>query len=269
MSDAIRPGETELDAELLSALEALAVTEHLLVALDFDGTLAPPADDPDDARSLPAARAAALELVSEPGVTVALVSGRSIDSLQRVTNAPPEVIFSGSHGTEFFVDGQLTRPALSAAQRASLDDLRLILERVSDDVAGSWVESKSFGYALHTRLTLPDDAAAADARALAEASVIEGLTVREGKHVLEFSITATTKADALRHLRGLAGATAVFFAGDDVTDEDGFAALTATDVGLKVGEPPTRAAHTIASLEHMPAVLSALVEFRRSAAARI
>lgn len=252
-----------LDPALRSALKTLATTESLLVALDFDGTIAPPADDPDDARSLPTARAAALELVSEPGVTVALVSGRAIDSLLRVTNAPPEVILSGSHGAEYVVNGELTRPALSAGEHASLADLVVILERVSGEVPGSWVETKSFGYALHTRLSLPDDAIAANERALLETAVISGLTVREGKNVLEFSITATTKADAIRHLRELAGATGVFFAGDDVTDEDGFAALAETDVGVKVGEPPTRAGHTIASLEAMPALLSALVEFRR------
>ena len=269
MSDRIVSDTTTLDSALLAALEALSSTEHLLVALDFDGTLAPPTDDPDDTRSLPAARAAALELVSQPGVTVALVSGRSLDSLQRVTNAPPEVIFSGSHGTEFIVGGQLTKPALTAEQHASLADLLHILERVSGSCVGSWVESKSFGYALHTRLSLPDDAAAAEARALAETSVIDGLTVREGKHVLEFSITSTTKADALQHLRELTGATAVFFAGDDVTDEDGFAALTATDVGVKVGRPPTRAHHTVESLEHMPALLRALAELRVRASAGI
>lgn len=252
-----------LDPQLRSALKRLAAAESLLIALDFDGTIAPPADDPDDARSLPTARAAALDLVSEPGVTVALVSGRAIDSLLRVTNAPPEVILSGSHGAEYVVNGELTRPALSAEQQTSLADLSMILERVSGDVPGSWVETKAFGFALHTRLSLPDEATAANERARRETSVIAGLTVREGKNVLEFSVTATTKADAIRHLRELAGATGVFFAGDDVTDEDGFAALTETDVGVKVGRPPTRAGHTIESLEAMPAVLSTLVEFRR------
>jgi trehalose-6-phosphatase len=71
-------------AELQAALEALAATDRLLVALDFDGTLAPTVDRPEDARAVPAAREAIQRLVALEDTWVAYVSGRALDSLIQV-----------------------------------------------------------------------------------------------------------------------------------------------------------------------------------------
>src|SRR5690606_6117230 len=229
-------------------------TPRLLVALDFDGTLAPPADDPDDARSLPAARAAGLALADEPGVTVAVISGRAIDSLQRVTDAPDHVLFSGSHGAEYLNDGELSGPPLGDTAQLNLETIRGILNEVAQDAPGAWVEAKAYGYALHTRLAHTGDAARLEAAARERALALSGVTVREGKNVLEFSVVDATKANALERIRHITDATAMLFAGDDVTDEDGFAALHPGDVGVKVGAGATLAAHRVAGVEQMPTV---------------
>jgi len=50
-----------------SALEAFATCEPVLIALDFDGTLAPLVDDPEDSRMLPEAEEALLGLTALPG----------------------------------------------------------------------------------------------------------------------------------------------------------------------------------------------------------
>ncbi|MCU1534172.1 MAG: otsB, partial [Glaciihabitans sp.] len=50
--------EKGLSRELIGALNELARVKRLLVALDFDGTLAPEVDDPEQARAIPEARAA-------------------------------------------------------------------------------------------------------------------------------------------------------------------------------------------------------------------
>ena len=78
-----------------------------------------------------------------------------------------------------------------------------VLEDVAEKVDDVWIETKPAGFALHTRLAI--GARAVGRRhlmALAETqSEIEGLTVREGKNVLEFSIRSTTKGEALHHLK--------------------------------------------------------------------
>ena len=73
---------------LVAALHELASTGRLLVALDFDGTLAPEVDDPAHARALPEAREAVLRLLALPGTRVALVSGRALGSLEEVAQLP-------------------------------------------------------------------------------------------------------------------------------------------------------------------------------------
>ena len=55
----------------------IGAASHLLLCLDFDGTLAPIVPDPADARMPGETRAALGQLISLPGATVAIVSGRA------------------------------------------------------------------------------------------------------------------------------------------------------------------------------------------------
>ena len=60
------------------------------------------------------------------------------------------------------------------------------------------------------------------------------------------------------------GPDAVLFAGDDVTDEDGFAALEPRDVGIKVGAAVTRAAYRVADPAAIARVLQSVCTLRQS-----
>ena len=71
-----------IELGLASAVARVAGRDHLLVASDFDGTLAPLVDDPARARALPAAEAALVSLATLPRTAVALLSGRSLASLR-------------------------------------------------------------------------------------------------------------------------------------------------------------------------------------------
>ena len=89
---------------------------------------------------------------------------------------------------------------------------------------------------MHTRLASEHNSRVAHLVARSEtAAELDDLTIRSGKNVLEFSVRSTTKGEAVEHLRTYTNASAVFYAGDDVTDEDAFAALGVDDVGLKSG----------------------------------
>ncbi|TAJ49361.1 MAG: trehalose-phosphatase [Herbiconiux sp.] len=257
----------DVDSELLAQLERLAGTPELLVALDFDGTLSPEVDTPDDARALPEARAAVLELMALPHTRVALVSGRAMESLLHVSELPDEALLIGSHGVEERLDAPV-RLALSDEEKSGLARLHAALDAVADDYDGVWVEHKPAGYALHTRRASESDRAAAQERARTDAATAaSGLTVRLGKNVLEFSVRGTTKGDAVRVLREFTGATGVLFAGDDVTDEDGFAALGADDFGLKAGPGATVAAHRVDGPREVASVLQTLANLRAGTSA--
>lgn len=246
---------------LAGAVAELARTDSLLVALDFDGTLAPLVDDPAAARALPEAREAVLALLELPRTKVALISGRAMASLLEVSEAPDGVLLSGSHGIEVRLDSEplLTLTAEEAQRVAKLGEA---LHAVADLHDGVWVETKPAGFALHTRLATDDTTAAALADAQAAVARIDGLTIRRGNNVLEFSVRSTNKGDAVQRLRDHSGASAVFFAGDDVTDEDAFRALGPGDLGLKCGSGPTAAAFSVPGIPEVAQVLHELAAER-------
>ncbi|MFT4305257.1 MAG: trehalose-phosphatase, partial [Microbacterium sp.] len=97
-------------------LERLARTPRLLVALDFDGTLAPLQDSPMAARMTPAAKDAVTALAVSPDTTVALVSGRSLHDLREIAEHRLEsrLHLAASHGAEQWHPGDPAQPAPAA-----------------------------------------------------------------------------------------------------------------------------------------------------------
>lgn len=253
---------TALDAGLREALARLAAAPSLLVALDFDGVVAPIVERAGDARALPASAEALEALARLDGVAVALVSGRSMASLREVSGPPQGALLVASHGAEGDgVPSDLTSEQATLLERAAA--------AVADVVAahpGTEVEHKPAGVALHTRRA-PRDAAAASARAVLDGPARwEGVKALEGKEVVELSVVDADKGQALVALRerlaaGSGTRPAVLFAGDDVTDENGFRALEvdAGDVGVKVGDGATAAGFRVQTPQDVSALLQALL----------
>ncbi|MBW4041167.1 MAG: trehalose-phosphatase [Acidobacteria bacterium] len=251
--------------DLRDALGALAATPRLLVALDFDGTLAPVVDDPEKARATPEARAAVERLIEVPDTRVALVSGRSLQDLEQVAPFGDRVLLVGSHGIELRLDDPDDVLALDDGERRQLDVLEQVLDQIADTLDTVWIEPKPAGFAVHTRLATERHSRVAHLVAINELKAeAPDATVRLGKDVIEFSVRSTTKGEAVEHLRRYTHATAVFYAGDDVTDEDAFVALTADDLGVKSGDGPTAADHRVAGVKEVAAVLSLLATLRET-----
>lgn len=250
---------------LTAALDRLAATPVLLVALDFDGTLAPTVDDPDTARAIPQARAAVVALAGLPDTRVAVISGRALASLERVSQLPSDVLLVGSHGAEFRIDGQESGPELSADERELLGRLYATVAEVAARFEGTMVEEKPAGCGLHTRRASAEDAAAVRAAALTAVAALDAdrIAERYGKDILEFTLRTADKGTAIGVLRDSTGASATLFLGDDVTDEDAFAMLGPADVGVKVGGGATAAPYRVDDPE---AVAELLDSFARSRA---
>jgi len=252
-----------LSTALRDALARFAAQPRVLIALDFDGTLAPEVDDPDAARALPSIHESLLHLTTLPETTVALVSGRSLQSLQYVSQLPPHVPLVGSHGLELQFDAGDVRALVTEADRARVAALRSRLSPLVEATAEAWIEDKPAGFAVHTRLVDINTAAAVNHDARAEALRFDpAFTVREGKNVIEFAVRSETKGDGIRALRTRFSPDAVLFAGDDVTDEDAFAVLEPDDIGIKVGRAETLAEHRVADPEAMAGMLQALLRLR-------
>lgn len=260
-----------VEPQLRAAIEQLvarATPGHpLIVASDFDGVLAPLGDDPNASRPTAAATAALTRLAEVPDarVSVALVSGRTLDSLGALSLAPSGTLLIGSHGAE---RGQVVPAApgvvrtpfqLSEAEEALLGRVRSGLEEIAAGVDGAWVEHKPSAAVLHTRLAPADDGALAAAAAAALGRDLGGHTLR-GKDVVEVAVVATSKGQALTALRHELDAAAVFYMGDDVTDERAFEVLGPEDLTVKVGAGDTAAQFRVSTPDDAAAVLTALAE---------
>lgn len=253
-----------MEAELAAALGGLSRTEHLLVALDFDGVLAPIVEKAADARPLPGSAAAIAKLADLPLTTTALISGRALESLRSVASPGERTLLIGSHGAETWTGPDAEPLTLSEAQSDLLARATDVVERVVRNHPGTVVENKPAGVVLHTRTADDDVAAAAVDEAKRLLAEIDGLHVSEGKRVLECAVVHANKGEGIGLLRKLTGATSALFAGDDVTDEHAFAALQPTDVGIKVGPGETAAKFRVDSPEEFQAVLEYLLELRSS-----
>jgi trehalose 6-phosphate phosphatase len=254
-----------LSPELLTAVRRVAGTEHLLVAMDFDGTMSPLVDHADDARPLPRAAAAFAELAALPRTTTALISGRALDSLRAVASPPENTLLIGSHGAEAWMGPGSTELQLDDAQRELLAEIRQELAGIVDQAPGTLLEDKPAGVVLHTRLA--DDDVADDAVAAARAVLQDrsGVFLKTGNRVLETSVVHASKGEGVAFLRQATGATAVAFAGDDTTDEDALGTLVTGDLGVKVGLDFTQAEFRVESPVHVCELLEALLRERKRA----
>lgn len=257
---------TEVSADERSAIAGIAASALLLVALDFDGTLSPLEDEPMDARMLPAARAAVDALVAAPRTIVAFVSGRSLVDLRLIAEHDDysQVLLAGSHGAEFWLPGRgVVTHAEDHGDVRLRDMLRTHAEEATAHLEGVWIEPKTFGFGVHTRRAEP--AAADEANRLVDAIVAAEAPEwrrRTGHNIVEYAFRHEGKDSAIAELRERTDASAVLFAGDDVTDEDALRSLGAGDLGVHVGTGPTAASLCVPDIEALARLLSVIAAER-------
>lgn len=255
------PAQGILSSSLEAKLRRLATAPSLIIACDFDGTLAPIVKRPQDARILPRAEAALEVLHNAPDVHVVLLSGRSLESLLGTGVRAAEWIVSGSHGAEML--GLDVPPApLTEDETKRLDRLKRRVARVFGEEEGVRIEEKPFGVVVHTREVQDKDHAEEILAAAAKLGSDSGFELRDGKQVREIAVRKSDKGTALHYIRSQLPPAPVLFLGDDVTDEDVFSTLAADDVGIKVGDGATAATERIDDPEVAVVVLAKLAELR-------
>jgi trehalose 6-phosphate phosphatase len=237
-----------------------------LVALDNDGTLAPIAPRPDQARLAPGAREA-IERLAEVAEVV-IVSGRALDDLV-ARFGDLDVALVSEHGLRHrTADGGVTQLVPGLPER-TLVGLRAGLATLLADAHEGWlVEDKGVTIAVHHRL-VPDDALEPTLgrvrSALEEAAATDG-HVQTGKAVLELRPAGADKGAALGALAAARPGALVVMVGDDVTDEAALALAEASGgVGVLVAHEPrlTAASARVADPDAVVVLLDALASVLR------
>lgn len=188
----------------------------LLLATDFDGTIAPIAERPEDAVVHECARRLLDRCAAAPSLVVAVLSGRDVEDV-RPRLGGLRAIVAGSHGLECVdADG---RTLWSTAARFPEPDPALI---ATIEAAGVRVERKKFAMALHFRGREIRDLHPLLSPFVAWARRA-GLEVIGGRKVVEARVAGGGKRAALRRLAMFTKTRRVVYAGDDTTDFEALA----------------------------------------------
>ena len=240
------------------------------VFLDYDGTLTPIVDRPEDAIISDSMRQAVRDLAKR--CTVCVVSGRDRPVVQELMGID-DLVVAGSHGFDIWspTEGTLEHEAGSGFDDL-LERVRARLDEEVGDVDGALVEPKKASVAIHYRLVA--EAERPRVHAVVEALLAENpdeLKVTPGKMVYEIQPKVDwDKGKAVLHLLEVleldSGDVVPLYLGDDITDEHAFEALEGRGVGVFVGDAedpevagrPTAADFVLASPDEAEDFLDAL-----------
>jgi trehalose-phosphatase len=224
-------GETEVLARRVAG-------KQLVVFLDYDGTLTPIRDRPEEAVIAASMREAVRRLAERAPVIV--VSGRDRDVVQQLIGLD-NLIVAGDHGFDIWspTGGAIQHEeGLSFAGLLRKVEAQLRVELA--DVPGVLIEPKRFSVAIHYRL-VPEDQRP-HVKAIVNATLSEhsqALKVTPGKRVFEIQPKLDwDKGKAVLYLLKALGLerddVVPIYLGDDITDEDAFRALAGRGIGIFV-----------------------------------
>ncbi len=208
-----------------------------VVGLDFDGTLSPIVDDPEQAHIHPDAAEVLVALAAQVRA-VAVVTGRparqalDLGGLEEVADAVhasgKDLYVFGQYGNERW--SSLERRIVSPRPPAGLATFERELPRVlrAADAADAWIEDKGLAVAVHTRrLPDPEAAFARLEGPVAELARAHDLVVEPGRNVLEVRSPGMHKGQAVDVLVERTGAAGFLYVGDDLGDVEAFEAVAA------------------------------------------
>jgi trehalose 6-phosphate phosphatase len=218
------------------------------LVFDVDGTLAPIVARPELA-SVPEATEAELRRLAARYLLVACISGRAGADARRLVNVDG-VVYVGNHGLELDPDATRLAERIAAFRQ---------------DV-GLPVEDKELSLSYHYREAADPEAARAELERVADRARAEGLDARWGRKVLEIRPPVDAdKGTAVRTLLERSGTRRALYAGDDETDLDAFAGLSAAAlehavrIGVASDEAPAELRMEADYVVRGPAELAALL----------
>ena len=220
-----------------------------LIALDFDGTLAPIVSEPSAARPHPGVLPALQRLATAVG-TLAIVTGRPALAAVELGGFAgiPGLIVIGHHGWERWETGELTSPPPPPEVAQARARLPGVLAKAGAP-DGTWVEDKGHALVVHTRRTAdPEKALALLAGPLADFAGRAGLDGKPGRLVIELRPRGVDKGTAITALATERDPAAILFAGDDLGDIPAFDAVHALRAAGRKGVAVASASGEVTAL---------------------
>jgi len=256
-----------MTATLVEEFDRLLRAYHsgspLALVLDYDGTLTPIVDHPDQARLPARARWLLSCLASQPALVVAVLAGRSLENLQQLVPVAG-VVRGGNAGLELQLKERTLLHPQALAGQALLAQAAGELQSMNSAFPRSWVEVKKLGLTLHFRQVAPelrpqlvDRAQALLGRYADRLQVVEELLALEVS-----AVPGWNKGSAVELLlEQMPAETFPFYAGDSASDREAFL-ITAGRGGVTVGVGPealAEAQYTVPTPDALIDVLARLL----------
>lgn len=232
----------------------------LALFLDVDGTLLEIAETPDAVQVPPDLPDLLYRLCLRFDGALALVSGRDLRDLDTLF-APYRFAGAGVHGCERReASGCVYTPNVDPALMHSIFDE---LSELSRQHAGVLVEHKQYAVAVHYRLAPGAEPQVREAVQGLITRLGSDFVLQRGKCVYELKPAGYSKGSAVRVLSASAPFANRYpvFIGDDITDEDGFAAVNdAGGLSIRVGDDdrPSLAVSRVATVSDVHVLLQSL-----------
>jgi trehalose 6-phosphate synthase/phosphatase len=245
--------------------EAYLRARRRLLVLDYDGTLVPFADFPQQAAPPPALLKMLASLAAGSSNCVALTSGRRTRDMDRWFGGVEGLWLIAEHGAEFKQPGSSSWEILhSPASTDWKSSVIPILDHFVDRTPGSFVEEKDYSLVWHYRLADPEFGAwlANELVSMLEAMLAEtDLTASRGANIVEVKPVWANKGEAFARLqKAQPHSDFLFAAGDDRTDEDLFERMRDGAWTVHVGPGSTCAAFVVPDFESVRRLLGMFAE---------
>lgn len=218
---------------------------NLFLLLDFDGTLAPIAQKPQDAAISSETREVLVRISKECKVQVAVISGRALRDIKQVV-AVDGIIYAGNHGMEMEgLDFKFEYP-LPREYRDHLKQISNILHQNLAGIEGVFFEDKGYCLCIHYREVAPDKIPLLnDHFKQAVSYFLQNNLIQLHHEKMVFEIRPPLTWDKGMAVLWLLERQSVLmpgadmypvYIGDDQTDEDAFEALKNTGLTVVVGK---------------------------------
>ncbi|MBS7288864.1 MAG: trehalose-phosphatase [Candidatus Freyarchaeota archaeon] len=235
-------------------------SKRRLILLDYDGTIVPFADRPDEAKPDEDVMNLLRLLAQDGGNEVVIVSGRDRKFLDewfgdtRLSLVAEHGAWLKERGAEWLF--------ISPLEDDWKKDVFPVLKQYVGATPGSFIEEKSFSLVWHYRAADPKvgESNAKELRGrLKSLAASLNLEVLEGSKTVEVKSSGVNKGRAILHWVSRGGWDFMLAVGDDATDEDMFAVLPKTAYSIKVRVAPSKARFVVESVGDVRSLLREMV----------
>ncbi len=244
----LKEEQKSFNAKLLSSslkeelIKNFKTAKSRIIFLDYDGTLVPFADRPEEAKPDEELIQLLKELSEYQSTEVILISGRDKDTLENWFSTL-DITLVAEHGIwikEKDMDWRIIKPLNTDWKPKLLPILKLYVDRVP----GSFIEEKDFSLVWHYRKADPELASVRAKELMDDLILLTAnidVQIRQGNKVIEVKNAGVDKGSIGRYLISKGQYDFILAIGDDWTDEDLFNALPPNAYSIKVGIAPSSA----------------------------